>query len=160
MVKSVCPNIRGSPFYLIPVFGGNSLIFPCGISTRLAASYLVRSIGLIRPIVKSGGKVGVALAIYRGAAKIWGSSFIISAMNEASNFKFGLELGFKPGLIAKLHQQEKHGSGIAIGDSRIYVFSYGWSIFGTPLGVTKAHHKITSRGISGGDNRSTLPIGT
>jgi len=83
-----------------------------------------------------------------------GSPINISATAEASEFKFGLQLGF-----AKAHHKitpkGKSGRGTGLGNlPNIFWFPFNISAtaeatdfkFGMQLEFAKAHHKITPRG--------------
>ena len=77
----------------------------------------------------------------------------ISVIDEASDFKFGMQLGFD-----KVHQKislEKSGCGSGLGELPEFLgFPFNISAtveasdfkFGTQLEFAKAHHKITPRG--------------
>ena len=82
-------------------------------------------------------------------------------MAEASEFKFGMLLGF-----AKAHHKitprKKSGRGPGLAElPKIFGFPFDISVideasdfkFGTQLGFAKAHHKITPRGKSGRGSR-------
>jgi len=84
---------------------------------------------------------------------MWGFPFNISAMAEASDFKFGTQLGF-----AKVHHiitpGGKSGGGLGLGElPKILGFPYNISAtagasdfkFGAQLGFAKSHHKISRR---------------
>jgi len=84
--------------------GGSRSIFTQWL--KLATSNLVNSLGLPRPITKSHpmGKSGCGLGLGE-LPKIWGF-LCISATAEASNVKFGLQLGFAKAII-KPYPEEK-----------------------------------------------------
>ena len=68
-----------------------------------------------------------------------GSPFNISAIAEASEFIFGMQLGFA-NPHHKITPTRKSGRGPGLGEL---------PKFGTQLGFAKAHQKITPRGKSG-----------
>ena len=98
------PGLRSSP-----KFWNSPLIFMQQL--RLATSNLVRSLGLPRPIIKSHPEESGRGPGIGELPKILESLFNISATAEASDFKFGMQLGF-----AKAHQKitprEKVGVGM------------------------------------------------
>jgi len=74
----------------------------------------------------------------------------ISVLDEASDFKFGTQLGFAKA-HHKITSREKSVGGLGLEEfPQILGFSYNISAtagasdfkFGTPLGFAKAHHKI------------------
>jgi len=84
---------------------------------------------------------------------MWGFSFDISATAEASDFKFGKQLGFAKS-YHKVTPRGKSGSGLGLGELlKIVGFPYNISAtdgvndfkFGMQLGFAKAHDKVTRR---------------
>jgi len=77
-----------------------------------ATSNLAHSYSVPRPIIKSHYKKNGCGHGLEELPEIWGFPFNISATAEASDFKFGTQLGFaKP--IIKSHSEEKVG--VALG---------------------------------------------
>jgi len=84
---------------------------------------------------------------------MFGFPFNISATAEASDFKFGTQLGFVKA-HHKITPRGKSGGGLWLGELlKILGFSYNISAtakasdfkFGTQLRFVKAHHKITRK---------------
>ena len=89
----------------------------------------------------------------RGAFQNFGVPFNISATADASDFKFGMQLGFAKG-HHKITPRAKNGRGPGLGKlPKISGFSFNISAMGEAgdfkfcmqLGFAKAHHKITPR---------------
>jgi len=78
----------------------------------LATSNFAGRWGLPRPIIKSHAEEKGARLWTRGVPKIWRPSLNIYTMSEASEFKFGKQLGFSKAYI-KSHTEEKVG--VALG---------------------------------------------
>jgi len=81
----------------------------------------------------------------------------ISVLDEASDFKFGMQLGFAKAhhKITRSLRRRKGGRGAGPGElTKIWGFHFNIYTmveardfeFGTQLGFAKAHHKTTSRG--------------
>jgi len=89
--------------------------------------------------------------------EIWGFPFNISATAEASDLKFGTQLGLTEAYHKKSHPEEKAGWFWASGAPQNFEFPYNISAtagasdfkFGAQLGFAKVHHKITPRRKSG-----------
>jgi len=105
-------------------------------------------------ICKSGRGPGLA-----ELPKIWRFAFNICTMAEASDFKFGTQLGFV-NAHHKITHRRKTGRGSGLGElTKLLGFSFsicataeaGDFKFGMQLEFPKAHHKITSRGKVGVD---------
>jgi len=89
---------------------------------------------------------------------------MLSVTVEASDFKFGVLLGFDRA-YRKITPAGKTRSGTAIGElRRIWGFPLFFSartearcfIFGKQLGVTRSQHKIIPRGTTASGSRSRL----
>jgi len=80
-----------------------------------ATSNLACSWGLPRPIMKSHLKKSVCGPGLGELPEIWGFPFNISAMAEASNFKFGTQLGFAKD-YHKITCRRKRGHGRGLGE--------------------------------------------
>jgi len=107
--------------------------------------------GLPRSIIKSHQKKSGCVSEPGELCEIWSFFLNISATAEASDFKFGTQLGF-----AKAHHKTtpigKSGCGLGLGELiKILGFPYNISAMaeasnfkiGIGWGFTKAHHKIT-----------------
>ena len=69
---------------------------------------LVHSLGLPRPIIKSHTEEKVDVVLYyRSSPKNLGFPFNICAMAEASNFRFGMRLGFAKAHCTNHNQRKK-----------------------------------------------------
>jgi len=106
-------------------FGGSLLIFLQRL--KLATSNLEYSLGLLRPIIKRISGCGLGLG---ELPKILGLPYNIPANAEASERKFGVQLGFVKN-YHKIIRRRKMGRGP-----------------GLRFPFAKAHHKITRRGKS------------
>jgi len=121
-----------------------------------ATSNLACNWCLPRPIIKYYQKNSGCGPGLRDLFNILGFPYNISAMTEASDLKFGAQLGF-----AKDHHKvaRRRKWGVALDWELAKIWSFPFNIyrmaeasdfnFGTQLGFAKAHHKITPIGKSG-----------
>jgi len=109
---------------------------------------------LPRPIIKSNYKKSRCAPGLGELPEFWGFPFNISATAEASDFKFGTQLGFAKA-YHKITPIGKSGHGLGLGELtkilwfhvNIYTIAEARDFkFGTQLGFAKAHHKTTPRG--------------
>ena len=121
---------------------------------RLATSYLAHSWDLQRTIIKTTRRKTGRWPGLGELTKIWRFSFNIYTMAEASNFKFGTQLGFAKALHKSTPRRKSEG-GLVLGELHkilrfhfnIYTTAEARDFkFGTQLGFAKAHHKTTPRG--------------
>jgi len=119
-----------------------------------ATSNLACSWGLPRPIIISHPEEIWGWPWARGAPQNFGFPYNISAMVDASDFKFGAQLGFVKA-HHKITRRRKGGRGPGLGElPKIWGFHFNIYTtaeardfkFGTQLGFANAFHKTTPRG--------------
>jgi len=155
------PLCFSTPFWFIQIFDNK---YFCNTWSQRLQIWQAAGVTKAHHKITPRGKSGLGPGLGK-LPKILESPFNIYATVEASDFKFGRQLGFTK-VHQKLHTEKKWAWSCDFGAPQNFGVPFNISAtaesteikFGIPLGFAKGHHKITPRKKSGrGPGLGRLP---